>query len=85
MTNDRTLDPNVVALRSETPVGRTYRHFKGGRYELLYHGTDEATLEPVVIYRSLETDEIWVRPLAAWCERVGEQRRFTLEWSEGTT
>jgi hypothetical protein len=40
-----------------------YRHLKsGGEYELLLVGHDEATLNPMVIYRSLDDEEIWCRP-----------------------
>ena len=42
---------------------KTYLHKKtGGYYKLLYYGTDEHTMETVVIYQSLKTGKIWVRP-----------------------
>lgn len=40
-----------------------YRHLKTGNvYEKLHEGTHEATMLPVVIYRALRDNTIWVRP-----------------------
>ena len=47
-----------------------YRHYKGGLYRKLYNATLEATLEPVVVYRSLKDDHVWVRPVVEWGEAV---------------
>ena len=42
---------------------KTYLHKKtGGYYNVLYYGTDEHTMETVVIYQSIKTGKIWVRP-----------------------
>lgn len=43
-----------------------YIHYKGGAYELIGIGRDVATLEPVVIYKSCATGELWVRAEAAF-------------------
>jgi hypothetical protein len=52
-----------------------YRHYKGGMYEMICLGVEEATLKPVVIYKPLdgpmpgdikgmpEGIECWTRPL----------------------
>jgi len=42
-------------------IGKTYKHFKGHIYKVINFATDSETLEKVVIYQNLETDEIWVR------------------------
>ena len=48
-----------------------YRHFKGGRYEVIGVAKHSETLEEMVVYRSLYGDGgIWVRPLAMWNETV---------------
>lgn len=41
-----------------------YRHFKGGDYEFIALAHVEATLEPVVVYRSLTNGEVFTRPAA---------------------
>lgn len=43
--------------------GETYRHFKGGLYEIVARSLREDTLEPLVTYRSLEDGECWTRTL----------------------
>jgi hypothetical protein len=64
---------------------QVYRHFKGGRYELVSDmATIEGTKDPVVVYRSLQDTRVWVRPISSWQEVVtwpdGALRpRFTLE------
>ena len=48
-----------------------YRHFKGGEYEVLGVGRNsENPAEEMVIYRSLEMGELWVRPLSMFLEQV---------------
>lgn len=61
--------------------GSVYRHFKGGIYEVLHLATLESSLTPVIVYRQLHTDKVWVRPIAEWYELVEcngiQVRRFT--------
>lgn len=68
--------------------GDRYRHYKGGEYEVVVCAIKEDTLEPLVIYRSLEhgtpayrTGRIWARTFDNWNEdvEVGGKRmkRFT--------
>ena len=48
-----------------------YRHFKGGRYELIALAKHSETCEDMVVYRALYGDGgIWVRPLSMWEETV---------------
>lgn len=54
-----------------------YMHYKGDFYEKLYEGTNEKDLEPVVIYQSIRTNEIWVRPLKEWNDPVVYDGRLT--------
>lgn len=47
-----------------------YLHMKSkNEYQLLHEGKLEATLEEVVIYKSLGTGEIWVRPKKEFNEK----------------
>ena len=59
-----------------------YRHFKGGRYEVIAIARHSETCEEMVVYRALYGDGgVWVRPLSMWEETVeygGEKvKRFT--------
>ena len=60
----------------------TYRHFKGGLYELVDIALHSETLEEMVVYRSLENGKYWVRPASMWNETVEHEgrllKRFTL-------
>lgn len=62
-----------IAINLEpTPV--LYRHKKGGLYRFISEGTDSETLAEVVIYQSVTTQEVWVRPKSMFYDG-----RFTLE------
>lgn len=59
-----------------------YRHFKGGRYEVIAIACHSETCEEMVVYRALYGDGgVWVRPLSMWEETVeygGKKiKRFT--------
>ena len=61
-----------------------YRHFKGGRYEVIAIAKHSETLEEMVVYRALYGDGgVWVRPASIWEETVvyggKEVKRFTRE------
>ncbi|MEY2620821.1 MAG: hypothetical protein RIT26_641 [Pseudomonadota bacterium] len=73
---DEELSP-LPAIR----LGR-YRHYKGGRYEVLGVVRHSETLEPMVLYKPIDRDVgLWVRPHAMFLETVSvdgrEQLRFT--------
>lgn len=62
----------------------TYRHFKGGRYEVIALAKHSESLESMVVYRALYGDgQVWVRPASMWNEEVEYEgktvKRFTLE------
>lgn len=46
-----------------------YRHYKGGRYELVCEAVLEADHTPVMVYRG-QDGAVWVRPKAAFFETV---------------
>jgi len=49
----------------------TYKHFKGGMYKVISVAKHSETLEDMVVYRSLkEEDQLWVRPLEMFSEKV---------------
>ena len=48
-----------------------YRHFKGGKYKLLYEAFESETKEPVIVYQALYGErQIWVRPKKMFFEHV---------------
>lgn len=52
------------------PVGK-YQHYKGPMYEVLGVATHSETEEKVVVYRTLYGNfDLWIRPLAMFCEEV---------------
>jgi hypothetical protein len=55
---------------------KTYLHFKGGKYRVLFEGFHADNKEPVVIYVSMIYGTVWVRNLSEWNEEV--------EWPDGT-
>lgn len=51
--------------------GSTWKHFKGGEYEVICCAVKEDTLEVVVVYRSAKDKRRnMIRTLANWCEHV---------------
>jgi len=58
-------------LAQTVPAPGLYRHFKGGKYELLNVARHSETKELLAVYRSVEDQEtIWVRPLEMFTELV---------------
>lgn len=54
----------------------TYRHFKGGIYELVALATHSETMEEMVVYRNKESGRYWVRPRAMWDESVEHEGKI---------
>lgn len=54
----------------EIEIGGIYQHFKGKHSLVLGLGTYSQTNEEVVIYKGLESKEIYVRPVKDFCEEV---------------
>ncbi len=62
--------------------GQLYKHYKGSVYQILYLGLHTETLEEMVVYKAVDKDQVWVRPLTMWNDIVEVQGqkvlRFTL-------
>lgn len=80
---------HIVEQADLLPTG-IYRHYKGGLYRVQGVAYLEATLEPMVVYESLqETEDIprkttWTRPLSEFTEEIPRKakervKRFTYE------
>ena len=69
-------------------VGRKYRHFKGHEIEILGIAKHSETLENMVIYNHLGTNQMWARPEVMFLEETdvsqkpgnitGQKHRFEL-------
>jgi hypothetical protein len=50
---------------------KLYRHYKGGLYLSLFEqATVEKTKEPAVVYISLKTFKVWIRPAKDFHEEI---------------
>jgi hypothetical protein len=62
--------------------GDHYRHYKGGRYEIVSTGFLEDAEVPCVVYRSLEKDIVWVRTAKNFLESVEFECKTTPRFSK---
>ena len=64
---------------SEITIGKTYKHYKGNMYKVIALAKHSETLEDMIVYQSVKTNEIWVRPKKMWNEIVDDKGtlRFT--------
>jgi hypothetical protein len=63
----------------EIQVGKTYRHFKGNVYKVLYIGYDAENNDTenehkVVIYQSNHDNKIWVRSFENFASKVDTEK-----------
>lgn len=58
-----------------------YRHFKGGLYEVIGIAKHSETLEELVIYKSLQDQSFWVRPLSMWNERIEKDGKIYVRFT----
>ena len=47
-----------------------YRHYKGGIYQVLGTALSSETQEQLIVYKSVETGIIWIRPEKMFIEQV---------------
>lgn len=68
-------------IRVYPKIGKMYKHYKGGYYEVLTMATHTETDEPLVIYKSIQFGSVYARPLSSWNEDVEidiyKYKRFT--------
>ena len=64
----------------EITIGKIYRHYKGNLYKIIAFAKHSETVEDMIVYQSVETDDVWVRPRNMWNETVDDKGtlRFTL-------
>lgn len=51
-------------------TGDIYKHYKGGRYQIVATGFLEDTEAPCVVYLSLKNDTVWVRTAKNFLENI---------------
>lgn len=51
-------------------VGKKYKHFKGMIVEVLMLAKDSEDLSLKVVYKHIDNDDIWVRPLSEFISKV---------------
>lgn len=50
-------------MEREIKIGKKYKHFKGSIMEVIAIAKHSETLEDLVIYRHVDTNEVWARPI----------------------
>ena len=56
-------------------VGKKYRHFKGHIIEVLCIAKHSETLENMVVYKHLGSNEYWVRPIKMFLDKEDVSKR----------
>lgn len=69
-------------------IGRKYRHFKDIIVEIICVAKDSETLEEMVVYKHIDNNEFWIRPLSMFLDetdisnrkdnKTGQKYRFEL-------
>ncbi len=64
----------------EITIGKIYKHYKGNLYKIINFAKHSETTEDMIVYQSVKTGEIWVRPKNMWNEIIDDNGtlRFTL-------
>jgi len=67
-----------MIINYPTP-GKTYRHYKGGLYQVLFLSSHTETKEILVNYKSIHFGSYYSRPLDSWDELTTDgETRFKL-------
>lgn len=58
----------------EIEIGKTYKHFKGHIYKVLEIAKHSETLEELVTYKNIESNDVWARPYEMFNSTVDKQK-----------
>lgn len=58
----------------EVIKGKRYRHFKGMVVEVIEIAKHSETLELLVIYKHVDTNDIWARPYEMFTSKVDHEK-----------
>lgn len=61
---------------------RRFRHYKGGMYEVVCEARLESTQTLMMVYRNIDTGDIWVRPRAEFDDIVDWQGQQVARFAE---
>ena len=75
------MPPTPVKKKTTIEPG-TYKHFKGGYYEVFGVAKHSETNEEMVVYQSLKDEGLWVRPLAMFSENVEVEGKLVPRFEE---
>ena len=65
----------VLAKRYKDMIGKTYRHFKGGLYEVIDIAVHSENAGVLVIYKSKKDPAlVWARPLDMFLSDVNKEK-----------
>lgn len=64
----------VGGFMREVKVGKFYKHFKGDIMEVLYMAKHSETLEDLVIYKHVNSNQVWARPLEMFNSLVDKEK-----------
>ena len=72
---DKRHTQQVLAQRSKDLIGKTYRHFKGGVYEVVDIAVHSENAGVLVIYKSKKDPTlVWARPLDMFLSDVDKEK-----------
>jgi len=57
---------------------KVYRHFKGNLYLVIDVAKHSETEEDYVVYKEINSDKLWIRPLAMFIEKVDKVKYPTV-------
>lgn len=73
-TDPRQLYPNDYVKHFKRETVNIKERPEAYMYQILYFAQDTETLEDVVVYRSVETNKVWVRPLKMFMSEVDKAK-----------
>lgn len=70
--------PQDINKIKEEMIGYQYKHYKGNTYTVMDIGIHTETQELMVVYRNINDEQIWCRPLSIFNEEIDNEhyKRF---------
>ena len=61
-------------MERKIEIGKKYRHFKGHLVEVISIAKHSETMEDMIIYKHLDTNEYWARPYDMFSSEVDHEK-----------